>query len=217
MKWFGKHPCISALHAFIECTEGFNLCSEKQISKLGIGKEDNEEHNSKAQNVRSAAGQSRRQLGHGLVKTDILEYLWVFKQNRSSVRFFLWISKGLKHDKYDYLNIVYLMDLVLPWSRQRTNWLHSYCCTVFAKMPEIQNLHIYQAVPKAFQVICPPWLCGKHWRQWQQLQAVEDKGLVQPHVRNEWVFLYRKHNAVKYITYLTRMTTISRMFQMQLK
>lgn len=67
------------LHAFIECAEGFNLCSEKQISKLSIGKEDDEEHDGEAQNVCSTAGKSRRQLGHGLVKADVLEYLQVFK------------------------------------------------------------------------------------------------------------------------------------------
>lgn len=64
-----------ALHALDKSAKGFHLSPEQQVSKLSVGKEDNEEHDGEAQNVFSAATQGGRQLSHGLVETDVFENL----------------------------------------------------------------------------------------------------------------------------------------------
>lgn len=63
------------LHAFNKGTEVFHLCPKKKVAQLGIGKEDNEEHNGKAQDVLGTTCQCGGELGHGFVKANILEYL----------------------------------------------------------------------------------------------------------------------------------------------
>lgn len=66
---------LAALHALDKGAERFNLCPKQQVSKLSIGEENNEEHDGKAQDVFSTTAQCGGQLGHGLVKTDVLENL----------------------------------------------------------------------------------------------------------------------------------------------
>lgn len=67
------------LHALDEGAERFHLCPEEQISKLRVGEEHDEEHDSEAQDVLSTSTQCGGQLSHGLVKADVLEDL---KENR---------------------------------------------------------------------------------------------------------------------------------------
>lgn len=62
-------------HALDESTKVFHLGSKKQVAELGVGKEYNEEHDSKAQDVLGTAGQRGGELCHGFVEADVLEYL----------------------------------------------------------------------------------------------------------------------------------------------
>lgn len=48
---------------------------KKKVTQLGIGKEDNEEHNGKAQDVLGTTCQRGGELGHCFVKANVLEYL----------------------------------------------------------------------------------------------------------------------------------------------
>lgn len=63
------------LHAFNKGTEVFHLCPKKKVTQLGIGEEDNEEHNGKAQDVLGTTCQCGGKLRHCFVKANILEYL----------------------------------------------------------------------------------------------------------------------------------------------
>lgn len=63
------------LHAFNKGTEVFHLCPKKKVTQLGISKEDNKEHNGKAQDVLGTTCQRGGQLSHCFVKANILEYL----------------------------------------------------------------------------------------------------------------------------------------------
>lgn len=65
----------AALHALDKGAERFNLRPKQQVSKLSVGEENDEEHDGKAQDVFSTTAQCGGQLGHGLVKTDVLENL----------------------------------------------------------------------------------------------------------------------------------------------
>lgn len=67
--------CYFLIHAFGKSTERVNFHSKQQISKLGVGEEDDEEHDGEAHDVFSASPQSGGQLSHGLIKTDVLENL----------------------------------------------------------------------------------------------------------------------------------------------
>lgn len=71
-----------ALHALDKGAEGFNLCPKQQVSKLSVGKEDNEEHDGKAQDVFCTATQCGGQLSHGLVETDVFENLEEYKESQ---------------------------------------------------------------------------------------------------------------------------------------
>ena len=51
------------------------LGAKDHVSELGEGKEDNEEHDSKAGHVPSTPAQGAGQLGHRLVEGDVLEQL----------------------------------------------------------------------------------------------------------------------------------------------
>lgn len=61
------------------------MCPKKKVTQLGIGKEDNKEHNGKAQDVLGTTSQRGGQLSHCFVKANILEYLQE-KKNRDKVR-----------------------------------------------------------------------------------------------------------------------------------
>lgn len=73
--WEGKNEGKGHTHALNKSAEVFHLCSKKQVTKLGISKENNEEHDGKAQYVLGTAGQCRGELHHGFVEADVLEYL----------------------------------------------------------------------------------------------------------------------------------------------
>lgn len=62
-------------HALDESAKVFHLGPEKQVAKLGISEEDNEEHDGEAQDVLGTASQGGGELSHGLVEADVLEYL----------------------------------------------------------------------------------------------------------------------------------------------
>lgn len=66
----GRHT-----HALDESAEVFHLGPKKQVAELGIGEKNDEEHDSKAQDVLGTAGQRGGELGHGFVEADVLEYL----------------------------------------------------------------------------------------------------------------------------------------------
>lgn len=70
------------LHALDKGAEGFNLCPKQQVSKLSVGKEDNEEHDGEAQDVFGTATQCGGQLSHGLVETDVFENLEEYKESQ---------------------------------------------------------------------------------------------------------------------------------------
>ena len=52
-----------------------DLCSEDEVSPLGIRQEDDEEHDCETSNILGATSQSGLKLGHGLVKADVFEDL----------------------------------------------------------------------------------------------------------------------------------------------
>lgn len=88
-----------ALHALDKGAEGFNLCPKQQISKLSVGKENNEEHDGEAQDVFGTATQCGGQLSHGLVETDVFENLEECKENKYKYAYpeprrFGWESEG---------------------------------------------------------------------------------------------------------------------------
>lgn len=62
-------------HALDESAKIFHLGPKYQVAKLGIGKENYEEHDCKAQDVLGTARQRGGQLGHGFVEADVFEYL----------------------------------------------------------------------------------------------------------------------------------------------
>lgn len=63
------------VHALDESAKAFYLGPEKQVAELGVGEEDNEEHDGETQDVLGTASQGGGELGHGLVEADVLEYL----------------------------------------------------------------------------------------------------------------------------------------------
>lgn len=63
------------LHALNKGTEVFHLCPKKKVTQLSIGKEDNEKHNGKPEDVLGTTCQRGGELGHCFVKANILEYL----------------------------------------------------------------------------------------------------------------------------------------------
>ena len=65
----------SNIHGIVKAAEIFNLCSKDEVPKLGKGQKDDEEHDSKSSQILSTASQSRGQLGHCFVKTDVFEHL----------------------------------------------------------------------------------------------------------------------------------------------
>lgn len=62
-------------HALDESAKVFHLGPEKQVAKLRIGEENDEEHDSEAQDVLGTASQCGGELRHGFVEADVLEYL----------------------------------------------------------------------------------------------------------------------------------------------
>ena len=50
-------------------------CPEEQVAQLGVGKEDDEEHDAEAGNVAATTVQCAGQLRHRLVEGDVLEQL----------------------------------------------------------------------------------------------------------------------------------------------
>lgn len=70
------------LHALDKGAKGFNLCPKEQVSKLSVGKEDNEEHDGESQDVFSTAAQCGGELSHGLVETDVFENLEYHQENK---------------------------------------------------------------------------------------------------------------------------------------
>lgn len=62
-------------HALDESAKVFHLGSKKQVAELSIGKENDEEHDGKSQDVLGTAGQCGGELSHGFVEADVLEYL----------------------------------------------------------------------------------------------------------------------------------------------
>lgn len=75
-------------HAVDESAKVLHLGPKNQVAKLGIGEEDNEEHDSEAQDVLGTASQCGGELGHGLVEADVLEDLQGSWRNK---------RKGEKH------------------------------------------------------------------------------------------------------------------------
>lgn len=65
------------LHALDEGAEGFHLRTKEQVAKLSVCKEHDEEHNGESHDVFGTAAQSRRQLSHSLIETDVLKNLEV--------------------------------------------------------------------------------------------------------------------------------------------
>jgi len=63
----------------LEVREVLDLCSEEQVSKLGEGEEDDEEHDGETRQVLGTLAQGGRQLRHRLVETDVLEDLHTTK------------------------------------------------------------------------------------------------------------------------------------------
>lgn len=63
------------LHGRFEARKVGDLSAKDEVSELGKGKEDDEEHDSKSGEIFGASSERRRQLRHGLVKTDVLEDL----------------------------------------------------------------------------------------------------------------------------------------------
>lgn len=55
------------------------MSSEQQVTELGKGKEDNHEHDHKADQIFLGFTERARQLGHRLVEADVLEHLKVCK------------------------------------------------------------------------------------------------------------------------------------------
>lgn len=69
------------LHALDKCAERLHFCPKKKISKLGIGKEDDEKHDGKSQDIFSTSAECGGQLSHRLIETDVLENLSERKYN----------------------------------------------------------------------------------------------------------------------------------------
>lgn len=63
------------LHAFNKGAKVFHLCPKEKVAQLGVGKEHNEEHDGKTQDVLGTASQRGGKLGHCFVKANVLEYL----------------------------------------------------------------------------------------------------------------------------------------------
>lgn len=70
---------------------------------------------------------------------------------------------------------------------QRTSWLHSCCCTAFAKRPGIQSRHRYQVVPAVCQASCPLWQFEKYWIQWPRWRAAKMNVLSSMNGKNAWI------------------------------
>lgn len=62
-------------HALDESAKALHLGPKDQVAELGISEEDDEEHDSEAQDVLGTASQRGGELGHGSVEADVLEYL----------------------------------------------------------------------------------------------------------------------------------------------
>lgn len=82
-----RDPRVGAghTHALDESAKVFHLGPEKQVTKLGVSEEDDEEHDGEAQDVLGTASQGGGELCHGLVEADVLEYLqgsWQNKERR---------------------------------------------------------------------------------------------------------------------------------------
>ena len=60
---------IYFVHAFWECAKILHLSSEYQVSKLGVGKENNKEHDCKSSDVLGTARERGLKLGHSAIKT----------------------------------------------------------------------------------------------------------------------------------------------------
>ena len=63
------------LQRILEIAEVLHLGSEEQVTKLGEGQEDDEEHNGKTSQILGTLSESRGQLSHRLVEADVLEDL----------------------------------------------------------------------------------------------------------------------------------------------
>jgi len=63
------------LHGRFEAREVGDLSAKDEVSELGEGKEDDEEHDSESCEVFGAGSERWRQLSHGLVEADVLEDL----------------------------------------------------------------------------------------------------------------------------------------------
>jgi len=63
------------LHGRCEGGKVFDLSAKDEVSELGEGKENDEEHHGKSCKIFGTSSESWRQLRHGLVETDVLEDL----------------------------------------------------------------------------------------------------------------------------------------------
>ena len=85
------------LHALDEGAEGFHLRTKEQVAKLSVCKEHDEEHNGESHDVFGTAAQSRRQLSHSLIETDVLENL---EARTGGVK--LWAPTTMKLNAFKY-------------------------------------------------------------------------------------------------------------------
>ena len=76
-----NHPCKGLrvikpyLQRILEVAEIFHLGSEEQVTELGEGQEDDEEHHGEARQILGTLSEGRGQLSHCLVEADVLEDL----------------------------------------------------------------------------------------------------------------------------------------------
>ena len=67
---------LSHLQGIWQVAEVSDLSTKEQITELGKCKEDDEEHDKETNDIFLSFAEGARQLGHCLVETHILEYLW---------------------------------------------------------------------------------------------------------------------------------------------
>jgi hypothetical protein len=64
------------LHGSRKAVEVGDLRAEDKVTELGKRQKDYEKHDGESEQVFCRGAESRRQLGHSLVETDVLEDLW---------------------------------------------------------------------------------------------------------------------------------------------
>ena len=63
------------LQGVLKVAEVLDLCSKEEVTELGEGEEDDEEHHGKPCQVLGTLPQGGGELGHSLVEADVLENL----------------------------------------------------------------------------------------------------------------------------------------------